>query len=120
MAHSVPLTPAEIEVVAWALDPQGDYFSDLVNEGSLDAMPELPTLRGNTLTLPDVAGIAASDLHYRCCVQLLDMEDGFIRQEVGAGKDGNAARARHRKLVNQLDTKLRGIGVIPEDRRRDA
>lgn len=97
----IKLTARQKEIAEWAIDPMGDYFSELLREEEITEMPDLPKVEPRyahdthyLLELPldpDVIG----DLLYRITVQFIDITDEEQRgmvADVIVGEDGVARR----------------------------
>jgi hypothetical protein len=95
----VGLTAGEADAAEWAIEPMACYWADQLDDGEIDAEPELPVLRGHTLRLPHDPAVW-QDFLYRLEEQLPDMASqrrGFeTAQRLSA--DVRIARSLARKI----------------------
>jgi hypothetical protein len=80
--HELKLTAFEADTAEWAISPMGDMFENQMEEGELDAMPELPEVRGGVLYMPDNRDVI-EDFIYRIENQLVDMTLEEVSSEGG-------------------------------------
>ena len=92
---NINLTDKELVIAEWAIAPMEDFFEQLVEEGEIEKMPEMPKISGNTLLLPEDEGVIV-DLLYRVEEQYTDMV--YAEPGINKKKELNTAESLADKI----------------------
>lgn len=92
MVMLIRLTPRQMEIAEWAIDPMDDYFREQFESGEIHYFPQMPTIRKDVDALDIPAdGYVIGDLLYRLLYLFQDIcngeQSGFVATHI-LGEDG--------------------------------